>query len=130
MFATILKVHFTVCAAPPEKADLRGVGQKEAEPGPGAIPRIKLVLLGDSVRIQHEAVLTVLASLDGRMTPNVAFAMQPYVSFLDRLDLTVFWCFAGRGEILPSAAVCEGPVRPEQQGHCWRCIHEPLSQSP
>lgn len=37
-------------SAPPEKADLRGVGQKEGEPGPGAIPRIKLVLLGDSVR--------------------------------------------------------------------------------
>ncbi|CAL8463264.1 g2798 [Coccomyxa elongata] len=35
-------------AAPPEKADLRGVGQKEGETGPGAIPRIKLVLLGDS----------------------------------------------------------------------------------
>lgn len=27
------------------------MSQKEGEPGPGAIPRIKLVLLGDSVRI-------------------------------------------------------------------------------
>lgn len=56
MCATFLDI--SVCAAfaaPPEKADLRGVGQKEGEPGPGAIPRIKLVLLGDSVRTSQSS---------------------------------------------------------------------------
>jgi hypothetical protein len=41
----------SVFAAPTEKSDLRGVGQREGEPAPSAIPRIKLVLLGDSVRV-------------------------------------------------------------------------------
>lgn len=32
-----------------DKPQVRGVSQREGETGPGAIPRIKLVLLGDSV---------------------------------------------------------------------------------
>ena len=39
-----------MCAASAEKPELRGVTQREGEAVASAIPRIKLVLLGDSVR--------------------------------------------------------------------------------
>ena len=40
-----------LAAVKPDKPEIRGLG-REGEPAPVAIPRIKLVLLGDSVRSQ------------------------------------------------------------------------------
>ena len=50
-----------VDAASPEKPELRGVTQKDGEAIPGTIPRIKLVLLGDSVL--HSLLLPLSPSI-------------------------------------------------------------------
>lgn len=46
-------------AVKPDKPEIRGLGQ-EGEPAAVAIPRIKLVLLGDSVRSQFVVLLAVI----------------------------------------------------------------------